>query len=88
MGDRLKYERFIWFHNRVISDKYPNARSISEKFEISPRTAQRDIEFIRDRLGAPLDYEPQRKAIPIVTGHMNSLRPGLVKTVLLLYLWQ
>lgn len=61
MGDQLKYERFIWFHNRIKAGKYPNARHLSEKFEISQRTAQRDIEFIRDRVNAPIKYDHVRR---------------------------
>ncbi len=61
MSDKLKYERFLWFDGRVKAARFPNAKILAEKFEISGRTAQRDIEFIRDRLGAPLNYNPQRK---------------------------
>jgi len=61
MGERLKYERFLWFHDRVKASKYPNARHLSERFEISPRTAQRELDFIRDRLRAPLEYDHARK---------------------------
>lgn len=61
MGDRLKYERFLWFHERVKASTYPNARHLAERFEISPRTAQRDLDFIRDRLNAPLDYDHNKK---------------------------
>lgn len=61
MSDRLKYERFYWFHGRIKSGRYPNAARLVEKFEISPRTAQRDIEFMRDRLGAPLAFDRRRR---------------------------
>ncbi len=61
MSDRLKYERFIWFHGMVKASKYPNSRHLSEEFELSCRTAQRDIEFMIDRLDAPLIYSPARK---------------------------
>ena len=61
MGDRLKYERFLWFHSRVKARSYPNARTLADEFELSCRTAQRDIEFMRDRLRAPLDYFSERK---------------------------
>jgi predicted DNA-binding transcriptional regulator YafY len=56
MSDRLKYERFIWFHCQVKAGRFPNAKHFAENFELSGRTAQRDIEFIRDRLNAPLEY--------------------------------
>lgn len=61
MSDRLKYERFVWFHGRVRSGRHPNAGDLAEKFELSQRTAQRDIDFMRDRLGAPLSYDAAKK---------------------------
>jgi predicted DNA-binding transcriptional regulator YafY len=61
MSDRLKYERFLWFHGQVKASRYPNARTLAENFELSERTAQREIEFIRDRLSAPLTYDYGRR---------------------------
>lgn len=61
MSDRLKYERFLWFHRQTLSGMYPNARRLAEAFEISGRTAQRDIDFIRDRLAAPLVFDRCRR---------------------------
>ncbi len=61
MGDKLNFERFIWFDRKVRAGTYPNARHLSEKFEISPRTAQRTIEFVRDRISAPLEYDYEKK---------------------------
>jgi predicted DNA-binding transcriptional regulator YafY len=61
MGDRLKYERFLWFHGRVKARTYPNARTLADEFELSCRTAQRDIEFMRDRMRAPLHYSSEHK---------------------------
>jgi predicted DNA-binding transcriptional regulator YafY len=61
MGDRLKYERFLWFHSRVKAGRFPNAGHLAEKYEVSPRTAQRDIEFMRDRFNAPLGYDYSKK---------------------------
>jgi predicted DNA-binding transcriptional regulator YafY len=61
MGSKNIYERFIWFDHRVRSVKYPNATSLSGQFETSLKTAQRDIEFMRDRLNCPLLYDKTRK---------------------------
>ncbi|MFH1704169.1 MAG: WYL domain-containing protein [Nitrospirota bacterium] len=61
MGSKNIYERFVWFDNKVKSGKYPNATSLSSQFEISVKTAQRDIEFMRDRLNCPLAYDQSRK---------------------------
>ncbi len=61
MSEKLKYERFLWFDIKVKAERFPNAKKLADKFELSGRTAQRDIEFMRDRLGAPLDYHHQKK---------------------------
>ncbi len=45
MGTKNIYERFVWSDDQVRERKYPNATSFSEQFEISVRTAQRDIDF-------------------------------------------
>lgn len=55
------YHRIIWFHNRVIDKHYPNARALSEYFEISTRQAQRDIEYLRDSMNAPLVYCAEKR---------------------------
>lgn len=61
MSDRLKYERFLWFHNQTKAKKYPNSCQLAENFEMSKRTGQRDIEFFRDRFNAPLEYDYSRR---------------------------
>ena len=61
MGTKNIYERFVWFDNQVRVKKYPNATTLSEQFEISAKTAQRDIDFMRDRLLCPLYYDSGRK---------------------------
>jgi predicted DNA-binding transcriptional regulator YafY len=61
MGVKNVYERFVWFDDQVKGRKYPNATSLAEQFEISAKTAQRDIDFMRDRLLCPLDYDSSQK---------------------------
>ena len=55
------YERFAWFDRWVRADRFPNAAALADRFEISRKTAQRNIDFMRDRLGAPLIYDPVRR---------------------------
>jgi len=61
MGKKLAYERYYWFHGQLKACRFPNARKLAERFEISVKQAQRDIEFMRDRLGAPLAYSAEKK---------------------------
>ena len=54
-------ERIVWFDAQIRKATYPNASILSRHFELSPKTAQRNIDFMRDRIGAPLEYDPSRK---------------------------
>lgn len=58
---RSPYERIVWFDHEIRARKFPNAVRCAEKFEISLRTAYRDIEFLKYNFGAPLAYDPTRR---------------------------
>lgn len=49
-------ERVYSFHQDILRGRYPNAKSISDQFEVSQATARRDIAYLRDRLLAPLEF--------------------------------
>lgn len=53
--------RIQWLHKRLVNGSYPNARRLAERFCISPRQAQRDIDFLKKKMGAPLAYNSARR---------------------------
>ncbi|MHB8766203.1 MAG: helix-turn-helix transcriptional regulator [Deferrisomatales bacterium] len=61
MGDHLGLERYYWFDREVRRGAYPNAARLAERFELSSRTALRALDFMRFRLGAPLEYVACRR---------------------------
>lgn len=61
MAEHLKFERFFWFDRQVRRGLYPNAHTLARQFELSDKTAQRTIDFMEERLGAPLEYDPSRR---------------------------
>ncbi|MFH0783550.1 MAG: WYL domain-containing protein [Pseudomonadota bacterium] len=61
MSDRQQYERVSWFHGRIKAGKFPNSGDLVEEFEISRRTAHRIIEYLRERIHAPLVYNHARR---------------------------
>jgi len=68
MGVKNIYERLSGLmtgSGRRIS----NTTSLAKQFEISVKTAQRDIEFMRDRLNCPLQYDSSLK------GYFTSASP-------------
>ncbi|WP_205127098.1 hypothetical protein [Paenibacillus ginsengarvi] len=40
----------------MLNNQFPNAKKLAVHFEISHRQAQRDLEYMRDSLGAPIEY--------------------------------
>ncbi len=49
--------RIQWLHEELVRGTYPNAARLAERFQISRRQAQRDIDFLKKQLGAPLEYD-------------------------------
>jgi predicted DNA-binding transcriptional regulator YafY len=54
-------ERILWFHDQAKNNRHPNAARLATHFEVSTKTSQRDINFLRDRFNAPLEYDPACK---------------------------
>ena len=54
-------DRIQWFHKKITANCYPNASHLSEKFDISHRQAQRDVEYLKKELCAPLGYDTAKK---------------------------
>lgn len=54
-------ERILWFDMEVRKGLYPNATTLARHFELSVKTGRRNIDFMRDRLAAPLEYDASRK---------------------------
>ncbi len=54
-------ERIRWLHKRIKEGYYPNAQRVSEKFEISHRQAQRDVDHLKNGLGAPIEFDPMHR---------------------------
>ncbi|HLG15907.1 MAG TPA: hypothetical protein VJH03_15585 [Blastocatellia bacterium] len=60
--ERLTHlERVFWIDRQVRSGRYPNTRTIAERFEVAARTAQRSLDFMRDRLRLPLEYSAEHR---------------------------
>lgn len=53
----MSMERVLWFDERVRAGHHPGSGTLAAHFKVSARTARRDIEFLRDRLQAPLRYD-------------------------------
>jgi hypothetical protein len=57
---RLPWERILRIHERIQSGRHPNCVRLAAEFEVSPRTLKRDVEFMKDRMRLPIEYDPRR----------------------------
>lgn len=55
------HTRIQWLHKKMTVNSYPNAQRLAERFGISHRQAQRDLDYLRRELGAPVEYDNSRK---------------------------
>jgi len=54
---RPPLERMLQLHREIQAGRFPNCRKLAEALEVSAKTIQRDIEFMRSRLNMPIEYD-------------------------------
>src|ERR1700744_2970403 len=47
-------------HQAIQAGKFPNASTLARELEVSTKSIHRDIEFMRDRLELPIEYDGSR----------------------------
>lgn len=52
--------RLLWFDQQLRAQKFPTARQFAERFEVTARTAYRDVEYFKEQLRLPISYDPKR----------------------------
>ena len=58
---RAKFHWLLLIDEAIRRGDYPSSQAIAREIERSARTVRRNIEFMRDVLGAPIAYDPSRK---------------------------
>jgi predicted DNA-binding transcriptional regulator YafY len=57
---RPPLERMLRIHQAIQSGKFPNAAGLARDLEVSTKSIHRDIDFMRDRLELPIEYDGSR----------------------------
>ena len=47
-------------HQAISAGRYPNATTLAHEIEVVTKTIHRDIDFMRDRLGLPVEYDGRK----------------------------
>lgn len=50
--------RIYRIHEAIRAGGFPNCSSIASALEVTPKTIQRDVSYMRDMLGLPIEYDP------------------------------
>lgn len=61
IDNHLMLERLSKIHAKIKSGSYPNTKQLAFDNEVSVPTISRDIEFLRDRFGAPICYDATQR---------------------------
>ena len=56
---RPPWERMMRFHNLIQGKSFPNCTKLAQEFEVTVRTVMRDLDFMRDRLSLPIEFDTQ-----------------------------
>ena len=60
LHSRPPLERMLRIHQALQAGGFPNASRLAREVEVSPKTIHRDIEFMRDRLNLPVEFDASR----------------------------
>lgn len=60
LHSRPPIERMLRIHEIIRTGSYPNSTRLASELEVSTKSIHRDIEFMRDRLGLPIEYDDRR----------------------------
>lgn len=59
--EKVKVFRILKIDEIIRNGKFPNTSYLCKKFEVSRSTIMRDIDFLRDRYNAPLEYDEAKR---------------------------
>jgi proteasome accessory factor B len=60
-ASRPPIRRIFEIHSAITAGTHPNTATLASRFEVHRRTISRDIEYMRDQLRAPIEYNPARR---------------------------
>jgi predicted DNA-binding transcriptional regulator YafY len=57
---RPPLERMLRIHQAIQAGRFPNAAALARELEVSSKSIHRDLEFMRDRLELPVQFDARR----------------------------
>ncbi len=61
---KVQYRRLMFIDQKLRDGtrlgRYPNCRTLAEEWEVSPKTIMRDIDYMKNQMDAPIEYDQYR----------------------------
>jgi predicted DNA-binding transcriptional regulator YafY len=85
LEQKVRTNRILAIDRLIREGKYPTTNKLAAKLEVTSRTIQRDIEYMRDMYGAPIEYCTEHrgfhysetnffiKSVPLTEGELFSI---------------
>jgi len=70
LNSRPPLARMMRIHDELLENRLPNATTLSKLLETSTKTINRDIGYMRDRLGLPVEWDAQANGYRY-SGHVD-----------------
>lgn len=58
---RPPLERMLRIHDALSEERYPNSNTLAAALEVNPKTILRDLEFMRDRMNLPIEWDAKNR---------------------------
>jgi predicted DNA-binding transcriptional regulator YafY len=58
-----QYRRLLFIDQALRKGGYPSCATLAAEWQVHPRTIQRDMDYLRDELGAPIAYNASRHGL-------------------------
>jgi predicted DNA-binding transcriptional regulator YafY len=58
---KTQVERLLEIHRQLQNGEHPNCSTLARQFEVATKTIHRDIDFMKYRLSAPVEYDSRKK---------------------------
>ena len=56
-----QFSRLQFIDGQIRAGKYPNCFKLGKDWQVSYKTIQRDVDYLRDEMGAPIEYDKKRR---------------------------
>lgn len=71
LHSRPPLERMLRIHQALQTGNFPNASTLAQEIEVAAKTIHRDMEFMRDRMNLPIEFDASRNGY-FYNGEVNA----------------